>query len=151
MKAAHIDRTGPPENIVYGDLPAPAPGPSQCLVKVAAVAVNPIDTYIRGGLVPMQLPMPYIIGCDLAGMVVEAGSKLARFKPGDRVWGSNQGLLGRQGTFAEFAAVDEEWLYSTPKGVADEQAAAIALVGITAHLGLVREAKLKSGETLFVN
>jgi len=151
MKAAYINSTGPAENIAYGDLPAPALGPSQCLVKVATVAVNPIDTYIRGGLVPMQLPMPYIIGCDLAGTVVEAGSKAARFKPGDRVWGSNQGLLGRQGTFAEFAAVDEEWLYPTPKGVADEQAAAIALVGITAHLGLVREAKLKSGETLFVN
>src|SRR5438552_11658417 len=99
----------------------------------------------------MQLPMPYIIGCDVAGTVVEAGSKVARFKSGDRVWGSNQGLLGRQGTFADFAAVDDEWLYPTPKGVADEQAAAIALVGITANLGLVREAKLKSGETLFVN
>ena len=62
---------------------------------------------------------------------------------GDRVWGSNQGLLGRQGTFAEFAAVDEDWLYPTPTGVSDETAAATALVGITAHLGLVRDAKLQ--------
>src|SRR5436309_13010089 len=108
MKASYIERTGPPENIVYGELPAPRPSPSQCLVKVGAVAVNPIDTYIRSGMVPMQLPMPYIIGCDLAGTVTEIGAEVRRFKPGDRVWGTTQGLLGRQGTSAEFAAVDEE-------------------------------------------
>ena len=66
------------------------------------------------------------------------------------MWGSNQGLLGRQGTFAEYAAVDEEWLYPTPEGVSDEDAAAISLVGITAHLGLVQRAALQPGETLFV-
>jgi NADPH2:quinone reductase len=151
MKAAFINRTGPAESIVYGDLPTPHPGPSQCLVKVAAVAVNPIDTYLRGGLIPMQLPMPYVLGCDLAGTVVEARPKVTRFKAGDRVWGTNQGLLGRQGTFGEFAAVDEDWLYPIPNGVSDEQAAALSLVSITAHLGLVRDAKLKSGEILFVN
>jgi len=151
MKAAYIDRTGAPENIVYGDLPAPRPGPTQCLIQVGAVAVNPIDTYIRSGLIAMQLPSPFIVGCDLAGTVVEVGSTVTRFKPGDRVWCSSQGLLGRQGTFAELAAVDESWIYPTPDGVSDEQAAAIALVGITAHIGLVRDAKLKNGETLFVN
>jgi len=151
MKAAYIDRTGAPENIVYGDLPAPRPGPTQCLIQVGAVAVNPIDTYIRSGLIAMQLPSPFIVGCDLAGTVAAVGSTVTRFKPGDRVWGSSQGLLGRQGTFAELAAVDESWIYPTPDGVSDEQAAAIALVGITAHIGLVRDAKLKNGETLFVN
>jgi NADPH:quinone reductase len=67
------------------------------------------------------------------------------------VWGSNQGLLGRQGTFAEYAAVDESWLYPILDGVSDETAAACALVSITAHLGLMRDAKLQSGEALFVN
>lgn len=65
--------------------------------------------------------------------------------------GSNQGLLGRQGTFAEQIAVDEVWAYPTPPAVTDEQAAAGALVGITAHLGLVREAGVQRGETVFVN
>jgi NADPH2:quinone reductase len=84
--------------------------------------------------------------------VVEAvGPDAIRFEPGDRVWGSNQGLLGRQGTFAEYASVDECWLYPTPPKVADEQAAAAALVGITAHLGLFRDAKLHRSETLLVN
>jgi NADPH2:quinone reductase len=151
MKAAYFEQTGSPEVIKFGDLPTPAPGASEVLVKVAAVAVNPIDTYIRAGMVAMQLPMPYIIGCDLAGTVEKVGPGCSRFKPGDRVWGSNQGLLGRQGTFAEYAAVREEFLYATPPSVKDVDAAAAALVGITAHLGLFRCAKLQPGETVFVN
>jgi len=151
MKAAYITQTGAPENIIYGELPTPKPAASQCLVKVGAVAVNPIDTYVRGGMVKMSLPFPFIVGCDLAGTVEEVGANAKRFRRGDRVWGSNQGLSGRQGTFAEYAAVDESWLYPIPAGVSDDQAAAIALVGITARLGLLRDAKLKAGEILFVN
>jgi NADPH2:quinone reductase len=99
----------------------------------------------------MPLPKPFIIGCDLAGAVAALGPGAKRFKIGDRVWGSNQGLLGRQGTFAELAAVHEDWLYPTPTDVTDQQAAGAALVGITAHLGLFRDAKLQAGETVFVN
>ena len=150
MKAAYIQQPGPPEAIQYGDLPDPQPTAEQALVRVRAVAVNPIDTYIRSGLVKMELPKPFIIGCDLAGVVEKApaGSSL---QAGMRVWGSNQGLLGRQGTFAELAAVAPQWLYPTPDNVSDEQAAAGALVGITAHLGLVGAARLAPGETVFVN
>lgn len=151
MKAAYITKTGPADGIIYADLPKPMPGPRQVLVKVKAVAVNPVDTYIRAGTIEMPLPMPFVLGCDLAGVVEAVGSDVQRFQPGMRVWGSNQGLLGRQGTFAEYAAVDEDWLYPTPDNVADETAAAMALVGITAHLGLVRDARLAAGETIFVN
>lgn len=151
MKAAYINDTGPPENIAYGDLPAPEPSGAQVLVQVRAVAVNPIDTYLRSGAVQMQLPRPFVVGCDLAGVVERCGPEAKRFRPGTRVWGSNQGLLGRQGTFAELAAVDECWLYPTPEGVPDEHAAAVALVGITSHLGLVRCARLAPGETIFVH
>src|SRR5262249_929303 len=145
MKAAYIQQTGPAEDILYGDLPQPVPSGSQVLVKVGAVAVNPIDTYIRSGTVKMDLPLPFIVGCDLAGAITAIGPKTKRNKVGDRVWGRNQGLMGRQGTFAEFAAVDESWLYPTPAGVSDEQAAPVALVSITAALGLLRDAKLQSG------
>ena len=151
MKAAYIKSTGPPDNIVYGELPKPQPLDAQVLVKVEAVDVNPIDTYVRGGIVAMPLPMPYIIGCDLAGVVEAVGPKAKTCRPGDRVWGSNQGLLGRQGTFAEYAVVEEQWLYPTPEGVSSETAVALALVGITAHLGLVHDAKLTAGDIIFVN
>lgn len=151
MKAAFIKQTGPPEQIAIGELPRPQATDGHVLVKVEAVDVNPIDTYIRSGMVAMPLPLPYIIGCDLAGVVEAVGPKVSRFRVGDRVWGSNQGLLGRQGTTAEYAAVAEEWLYATPAGVSSEHATAVALVGITAHLGIVRDAKLQAGETIFVN
>ncbi len=150
MKAAYINQVGPPEVINYGDLPDPQPTAAQVLVRVKAVAVNPIDTYIRGGMVKADLKFPFIIGSDLAGVVERCGPEARRFKPGDRVWASNQGLTGRRGTFAELAAVEEHWLHPTPANTSDQQAAAVALVGITAHLGLARAA-LKAGETLFVN
>jgi NADPH2:quinone reductase len=121
------------------------------LVKVGAVAVNPIDTYVRSGAVKAPIPLPYIIGSDFAGTVVELGLGATRFKGGDRVWGSNQGMAGRQGSFGEFIAVDEHWCYPIPQGIADETAAAVALVGITAHLGLVSRAQIKPGETIFIN
>lgn len=151
MKAAYIEKTGGPEEIRFGDLPKPVPREGEVLVRVGAVALNPIDTYIRSGTVSMPLLFPFVVGCDLAGTVEEVGPGAHRFKKGDRVWGSNQGLFGRQGTFAEFAAVREEWLYPTPTGISDADAAAVALVGITAHLGLFRCAGLKSGEIVFVN
>jgi NADPH2:quinone reductase len=151
MKAAFIEQTGPPEKITYGDLPKPKPTASQVLVKVEAVAVNPVDTYIRAGMYPAELPLPFIVGCDLAGVVEAVGPEATRYRPGDRVWGSNQGLLGRQGTFAQYAAVEECWLYPTPDGVSSQDAAAVALVGITAHLGLFQRANLKMGEKVFVH
>lgn len=151
MKAAYITQTGPPEVIVFGDLPDPKPSRTQCLIKVAAVDVNPIDTYIRGGMIPVKLKFPSILGRDLAGTILEIGPGVKRFKPGDRVWASSQGTEGRPGTFAELAAVAERWLYPTPAGVGDEEIVALSLVAITAHLGLVRNAKLKAGEVLFVN
>jgi NADPH:quinone reductase len=162
VKAAYIEKTGSPDVIQYGDLPQPSPQSGEVLVRVGAVAVNPIDLYIRAGTVAMPLPKPFIVGCDLAGTVAQLGQGASRFKIGDRVWGSNQGLLGRQGTFAEYAAVGEDWLYPTPPlsppgtvgdkgGVDDKTAVAAALVGITAHLGLFRDGQLKAGEIVYVN
>lgn len=151
MKAAFITQTGDPKVIQYGDLPEPELKPGEVLVKVAAVAVNPIDTYIRSGAVAMPLRFPFIVGCDLAGTVERVGPGVRQLQPGNRVWGSNQGLFGRQGTFAEYAAVDEKWLYPIPAGETDAEAAAAALVGITAHLGLFQCARLKPGEVVFVN
>jgi NADPH2:quinone reductase len=150
MRAAYIEQTGPIESIRVGDLPRPQPGTNQVLVKVGATALNPIDLYLRSGFIPMPLPFPYIIGCDLAGTVEAVGPGASRFQPGDRVWGSNQGLLGRQGVTAEYAAVDEDWLYPTPARLSDAEAAAQALVGITAHLGLFQFGRLKAGEAVYV-
>jgi NADPH2:quinone reductase len=151
MKAAFINETGPPEVIQYGELPVPKVGRRQCLIKVGAVDVNPIDAYVRSGAIPAKISFPYIMGRDLAGTVVEVGAVVKGFKIGDRVWATGQGTDGHQGTFAEFAAVDERHLHSTPTGVSDEDVVALSLVGITAQLGLVRNVALRAGEVLFVN
>jgi NADPH2:quinone reductase len=86
MKAAFIERPGPPEVIVHGDVPDPVPGPRDVLVRVRACAVNPIDTYVRSGAVAMPLPRPFVVGCDLAGEVVAVGDEVDRLRPGMRVF-----------------------------------------------------------------
>ena len=151
MKAAYIEQLGPPENIRYGDIPLPAVRVSQVLVKVAAVTVNQVDTYIRAGTFPMELPLPFVIGRDMVGVVEAVGSAVTRFSPGDRVWCNNQGIHGRQGTFAEYVAVAEDLLYHLPAGVDWQEAVAILHSGLTTCLGLFREANLKPGETIFIN
>lgn len=150
MQAAYIEQTGPVDQIRVGDLPRPEPKPGQVLVRVGAAAFNPIDLYVRAGAVAMPLPLPYILGTDFAGTVEALGAGVDRFRVGDRVWGSNQGLLGRQGVAAECAAVDAELAYPTPAGQPDAAAAARALVGITAHLGLFGHGGLRAGEAVYV-
>lgn len=151
MQAAYIEQQGNPDVFLIGELPTPEPGPGEVLVRIRVAAINPIDTYIRGGVIPFPVKFPYVPGCDLAGVVEAVGPEVTRFQVGDRVWGSNQGLFGRQGSLAEYAAVHEDWIYPTPESMSDEEAAAGALTGITAHLGLFLHAGLKSGEVVFVN
>jgi NADPH2:quinone reductase len=151
MKAAYIQRTGGIDAIIYGDLPVPEISNSQCLVRVGAVDVNPIDVYVRAGIIPGSLSFPFVLGRDLAGTVEKVGSDVTRFKPGQRVWATSQGTEGRSGTFSEYVAVDDVWLNETPDNVSDEEAVAISLVGMTACLGLKNHARLKENEILFVN
>ena len=151
MIAAYINKPCPCNEIIVGEIPTPQPMQDEYLIRIKAIALNPIDMYIRAGTINMPLPKQFITGCDFAGVVEKVGENCSRFKEGDRVWGSNQGLLGRQGTSAEFAAIKEDWLYPSPEGVDDQQLAATSLVGITAHLGLFRNVNLKAGETIFVN
>jgi NADPH:quinone reductase len=151
MKAAYVEAPGAPDVIHYGELPTPTPQAGEVRIRVGAAALNPIDMYVRAGTVKMPLPLPFISGSDVAGTIDAVGPGVKRFKVGDRVWGSNQGLLGRQGSSAEFVCASEEFFYPTPAGVSDDEAAAVALVGITAHVGLFQRAKLQAGETVFVN
>jgi len=150
MKAAYIEANGPAEAIQVGLLMDPEPGPGEVLVRVGYASLNPVDLYLRSGYLAMPMAFPYIVACDLAGRVERVGPGVTRFREGDRVWGSNQGLLGRQGVCAELADVHEDWLYPTPDSVSDRDAAAMALVGITAHLGLFQCGRLQGGEVVYV-
>ena len=94
MKAAFIREVGPPDHLISGEVPTPSPATNQVLIRVGAVAVNPIDTYIRAGANYFTLPFPYIVGCDLAGTVVELGAGVTAFSVGDRV--AREPLLNMQ-------------------------------------------------------
>ena len=150
MKAAYIEQTGPPEAIKVGELPTPEPRPGEVRVKVGAASLNPIDLYIRAGMVAMPLEFPFVSAADFAGVVEAVGQGSGRYQVGDRVWGSNLGMFGRQGASAEYACVDETLAYPTPPNLSDAEAAAQALVGITAHLGLFRKGQLRSGESVYI-
>ncbi|CAN5646361.1 zinc-binding dehydrogenase [soil metagenome] len=151
MKAAYINEVGPPDNIRYGDLPEPVVGELDVLVKVAAVAVNPVDTYIRKGIYSVAINFPFIIGRDMSGIVTAVGAKVTLFKPGDRVWTNSQGYDGRSGTFAEFLSINESLLYALPEGCEMKESVAVLHSALTAVVGLFDRAQLKTGETIFIN
>lgn len=151
MKAAFIRKTGPSSVIEYGELPTPEPKAGEVLVRLEAAAVNPVDAFIRGGQVAMTLPFPFVIGRDLAGVVERTGAGVTRFKPGDRVWCNNQGVDGRQGTFAEFAAVREDLLYAMPDAVDFADIVVLVHSGLTVCLGFERIGGLEPGQVVLVN
>lgn len=151
MQAAFIHQVGPWSNIQYGELPRPVLKDNQVLVKTAQVVVDPIDIYIRSGHYPFQLPLPYIIGRDMWGTVESAGTSVKKFKAGDRVWSNNQGVQGRQGTFAQVLAIDENLLYPLPAGVEGVEVVTVCHSALTAYTGLFQKGCIKFGQTLFVN
>jgi NADPH2:quinone reductase len=151
MKAAFFRKTGEPNVIEWGDLPTPAINDDQVLVKVAAVTVNPLDTYIRSGKYTPKLPQPYIIGREMVGTVSKVGAHVTEFKPGQRVWTSSLGYGGKQGSFAEYVAVDQDYLYHAPANADDKLLVSVVHTGSTAALGLIRDAQLRATDTIFVN
>ena len=149
MKAAFVERTGPAEAIQVGELPVPAPGPTDVLVQVDATAVNQVDTYIRAGLYPTPMPFPFVVGRDLTGTVAEAGPGTP-FRTGERVWCNSLGHEGRQGSCAEFAVVPAERLYRLPDGVYPVTAVAAFHPAVTAFLGLHRRAGIRVHDTMLI-
>lgn len=150
MHAAFIRATGGVERIEYGELPVPRPGPTDVLVRLEASEANYVDLFVRSGAYPTHTPFPFVIGRDLVGTVAAAGAGVARFAPGDRVWCNSLGHHGRQGAWSEYAVVPVDRLYPLPDGVDAKDAAAVLHGAGTAHIGLVREARLAAGETLFI-
>ncbi|KJS62117.1 NADPH:quinone reductase [Streptomyces rubellomurinus] len=150
MRAAFIETLGGPENIRYGELPTPRPGPTDVLVDVTSTTVNPVDTFVRSGLFRTPLPFPFVIGRDLVGTVAATGPGTAGFAVGDRVWTNSLGHGGRQGAAAEQAVVPADRLYHLPPGVRPEDAVAVVHPGATAYLGLFTHGRLRAGETVLV-
>lgn len=151
MPAAFIERLGGPDVIRYGTLPVPAIGGTDVLVRPEAVAVDPVDAFVRSGAYRTSTPFPFVLGRDLVGTVVAAGAGAAGFRPGDRVWCGSLGHAGRQGATSGFAAVAADRLYPLPDAGRDPVAAVAAVhPALTAWLALHRHADLVAGETVLV-
>jgi NADPH:quinone reductase-like Zn-dependent oxidoreductase len=153
VRAAYLTELGGPEVIRVGELPEPRPGPTDVLVRVEAVAVNPVDTFIRSGAYRTPLPMPFVLGRDMVGTVGDRQAPAGADSdglPGRRVWTNSLGHAGRQGPTAEYAVVPRDRLYPLPEGVDPDRAVAVLHPAATAWLALVRHARVLPGERLLV-
>jgi len=128
MQAIQILQPGGPEALTLQELPTPAPGPGQALIRIEASGINFIDIYHREGRYPTSLP--YTLGQEAAGIIVALGDNTAAsgFKVGDRVaWAHFPG------TYAQLAVAPVTLLIRVPDAVTSQQAAAAMLQGMTAH------------------
>ena len=150
MKAFLIDRYGKNTGRI-GEAPAPTMGAQDVLIEVHASSVNVLDSKIRKGEFKLILPyaFPLILGNDLAGVVVEVGSQVTRFKPGDHVYARPP--EARIGTFAQLIAVNQNAIALKPANTSMAQAASIPLVALTAWQVLVETAQLKQGQKVLIH
>jgi NADPH:quinone reductase-like Zn-dependent oxidoreductase len=145
-----LNRYGKKERLQLTDVPTPALGKNEVLVQVHATGVNLLDSKIRNGEFKLILPYkpPFTLGHDVAGVVTKVGSKVNRFKVGDKVYA--RPADHRIGTFAEQIAINENDVAIKPENLSMEEAASIPLVGLTAWQALVEKADLKHGQKVFI-
>jgi NADPH:quinone reductase-like Zn-dependent oxidoreductase len=150
MKALTFKRYGKSPDIGLADASRPTPKANELLVQVHAASVNPIDNMIPTGLFKavVKLQLPATLGSDLAGVVIEVGSGVTRFKVGDEVF-ANTFDLGT-GAIAEFAVVPERAAAPKPANLDFVQAASIPLVGLTSWQALRARAQLQPGQKVFI-
>lgn len=150
MKAFTIDRYKSKDGGHVADMPQPAVGDHDVLVQVHAAGVNLLDTKIASGEFKLLLPyrFPIILGNDVAGVVVQVGSRVRGFTLGDEVYARPD--KDRIGTFAEFIAMNERDVAMKPAALSMEEAASVPLVGLTAWQALVERAGLRSGQKVFI-
>jgi NADPH2:quinone reductase len=144
MHAIEVTETGGPEVLRYVDMPQPTPGPGEVLIKSEAIGVNYIDTYYRSGLYPRELP--FILGLELCGTVVDTGEGVDGPRAGDRVV-----TPMASGSYAEFSTAPASLTAKVPDGVASEVAASVLLKGLTSHYLLKSVYPVQSGDTVLVH
>lgn len=150
VRAAGIERRGTAAEIHPLELPYPRCGPGQVLLRVSAVAVNHVDTFVRSGTYPTELAFPVAVGRDAVGVVEAVGDRVDGFAVGQWAWTNSLGFAGRPGATAEVVAVDVERTYPLPAGVDPVAAAAALHPCATAALAVDRHGALGRGETVYI-
>ena len=155
MKAAVIVQQGGVENIVYRDWEDPEPGENDVIVAVRACGLNHLDIFVRRGMPGFPVPMPFISGGDIAGVIEKTGAGVSGWSEGDRVTlnpQTDEGMIGEEliGGLAEKVQVPAKNLVALPGHVSFETAAAVPINYGTAHRMLFTRGRLAAGETMLV-
>lgn len=151
MKAIEMDDYGGPEVLHLRDIADPVAGADEIVVDIFAASVNPVDWKVCAGYrrEALRLQFPHILGLDFSGVVREVGAGVSDFAPGDEVYGVCE--QSAKGAYAEAIAIKTANVAKKPGSLSHAEAAAIALVGLTALVSLEDVAKLASGETALIH
>ena len=150
MKAAAIDRFGPPSVLKLHTLPVPVPDDGEVLIALHAAGVGVWDADIRGGWWPEGRPkFPLILGTDGAGVITGKGRRTPRFKIGDRVW-AYEFINPKGGFYAEYVAVNARHVGPVPKQLDLLHAGAAAVTGLTALQGIDDHLRVRRGQSVLV-
>jgi NADPH:quinone reductase-like Zn-dependent oxidoreductase len=151
MQAVRIHEYGGVEVLKLEQAPVPPIGDEDVLIRIHATAINPIEWKIRAGYLQAYLnfPLPWILGLDISGTVVETGAKVTKFAPGDEVIA--RGELFRSGAYAEYAAVRNDYVTLKPKMLSHQQAAVVPHAAVTAWSALVNAGNVAAGQTVLVH
>lgn len=147
MKAIRVHEFGGPEVMQLEDVPDLAGGPGQVVVRVQAIGVNPVDTYVRGGLHAVRPALPYTPGADAAGVVESIGEGVTRVSAGDSVYVA--GTIS--GAYAQQTLCNESQVHRLPSHLTFEQGAAVGIPYATAYRALFHRAQARAGETVLVH
>lgn len=154
MKAVYVNEYGGLDALRYGDLPDPVPGPGEVLVDIHAASVNAADVKVREGATkgtstPRADDFPCILGRDFSGVVAARGSGAIDLEVGEPVFGVL--APGRDATYAEKVAERADILCRKPSDLSHIDAAALALIGLTAIVSLEETIRLQRGETILIH
>jgi NADPH2:quinone reductase len=151
MRAVRAHEFGAPEVMKVEEIPDPVAGPGEVLIKIEAIGVNPVDTYIRSGVYAALPDLPYTPGGDAAGTVEALGEGVREFAVGERVYMA--GIAGRdnRGATAEKAAIPLSQAFHLPDNASFNAGAALGVPYATAYYGLFMRGAARPGDTLFVH
>lgn len=151
MKAVTIHNYGSADELIYEDAENPTFQPDDVLIKVYATSINPVDWKVRSGNYPgaEQRKFPVILGWDVSGIIEKLGDEVTGFAVGDEVYARPN--TKRQGTYAEYVAVNFKEISPKPKSIDHLHSAAVPLAGMTAWQGLFTHGKLQAGQKVLIH
>lgn len=151
MKAIVVKEFGPESVLQYTDVSIPEPDAGEVRIRMAAVGVNPVDTYIRSGAYGVKPKLPYTPGEDGAGTIDKVGPGVKSVSPGDPVWVAAAYAKRNSGSYAEFMVCDADAVQLLPSATSFSEGAGLGVPGQAAASALFTRAEMQPGETVLIH